>query len=209
MTFTYQSVKKSPQALRKCHWCHLHKIPLTVASTTAAHSPAHRWPTWIWKDLLMVQIYKNFMVISPCCLQHVWALTREGHSVDPDLHGPHGNTLSRSREMFSESFSTEFKASLMLCDRSCSNTLYTASAYHHAISTPSDHYRKPWNSHHATMFWKLWYSVSGSSWRDSLQMGYAILCIKETPIQMSMAIFPNYCNTVTHGHPWMVISCIW
>jgi len=45
--------------------------------------------------------------------------------------------------------------------------------------------------------------------RDSLQMGYATLCIKETPIQMSVAIFPNYCNTVTHGHPWMVIRCIW
>jgi hypothetical protein len=155
----------------------------------------------------MVKIYENFMVISPCCLQHVWALTT-GHSVDPDLHGPHGNTPSRSREMLSESFSTEFKVSLMLCDRSCSNMLHTASAYHRVIFTPSDHYRKPWNSHHTTTFWKFWYSVSGSSWRDSLQqMGYTTLCIKQTPIQTSVAIFSNYCNTVIHGHPRMVNGC--
>jgi hypothetical protein len=50
----------------------------------------------------MVQIQENFVVISSCCLQHVAALITEGHSVDPNLHVPHGITLPCEREMLSE-----------------------------------------------------------------------------------------------------------
>jgi len=51
----------------------------------------------------MVQIYENFVVISPCCLQHVLALTT-GHSVDPDLHGPHDNTVTQQGDAFRQFF---------------------------------------------------------------------------------------------------------